>query len=467
LHFGGCGYNILDNNVDSEIGGMKILLIQPSEQMVTEKLKTKGSVMPSLGLLFLASSIRESMPGICIDVVDYEARNGEPEPDFSKYDIVGLTGTSVHMPHAISLAKRVRQSTSEACIVFGGPHATFCHQELLDRFPEIDAIVRGEGEIAFRNFISRYRGRLLLPTVEGISTRERHASDLAPIVSCIDELPEPAYDLVDFTRYRLSTHRRILPLPFATMLTSRGCPYSCIYCQTPKMFGPRLRYHSAEYMKHQLTALRKFGIRSVVLVDDTFTANRQHAVDYCESARHEGLEWMCNTRVECVDRSLLRIMKKSGCSVIFYGVESGSQETLTRLGRLTTKSRLHDVFEWTRQEGIRTVGTLMIGAPGDDSKKIEENIEFLKSLEPSYVYISIYNVTPGSSDFERASRQGRIRSKEGKIVDSIDWSDPSLYHGSPFGLPTVNESLNRYQLQIMQKYAYEQFYGPTGGTEYE
>lgn len=453
---------------DHEEQKMRILLVQPSERIVLGKRKAHGSIMPPLGLLTLGAVLRERFPDFTVHIADYEAKNSEPEPDFANYDIIGITGTTVHMPHAILLAKEIRQKNPGACILFGGPHATFCHQDLLKNMPELDAVVRGEGEITLCDFISQYRGLKDLPLIKGVSTRERLSKTLSPVVQDLDSLPDLAYDLVDVTKYQLSTHRRALPTPFASAITTRGCPYTCAYCQTPVMFGDRLRYRSPARGALEMRQLSvNYGIRSIVFWDDTFTANKDYTIRFCHSIGDLNLSWMCNTRVECVSRPLLRIMKESGCRIIFYGVESSQEDTLAYLRRTTNLSRVRDAFQWTHEEGIETVGTLMIGAPGDDFRRIEENIDFLKSLNPTYVYISIYNVIPGTDEFDRALREGRIRDREGDITDTIDWSDPTLFSGPPFGLPTVNENLNRFQLQQAQEYAYEQFYGPGRGAEYE
>ena len=440
---------------------MRVLLVQPSERLVVGKRKARGSIMPPLGLLALAAVVREALPKASVDIVDYEAKNDDPDPDFSTYDVVGLTGTTAHVPHIAQLLREIGQHNSKACVVLGGPHASFCDGQVLRQFTEDDAVVRGEGELSFPEFLRMYSRRDKLPAIAGISTRDGLSETLSPRVASLDDLPDPAYDLIDPSRYQLSTHRRDLPLPFASVITSRGCPFTCAYCQTPTMFGQSLRDQSPSRLARALRALKATqGIRSVVFWDDTFTFSAERTYAICRHIVDLSLQWMCNTRVECVSKELLAAMRAAGCKIIFYGVESAHRDTLTRLRRKTTVAQMSRAFQWSREVGIETVGTLMVGAPGDDFHRIEQSIDFLKSLKPNYAYISIYNVTPGAEEFKRVLDRGMI-------PEDINWADPTCFHGPPFGLPTANDKLNRIELQKAQKYAYDQFYGPGRANEYE
>lgn len=430
---------------------MKILFAQPSERLFIGKKKKHGSIMPPLGLLSLASEVEVKLPEIEIDIVDFEAKNGEPDPNYSDYDIVAITGTTVHMPHAFQISKEIRKKNEEACILIGGPHATFCHDQMLNSLPELDAVCRGEGEISLIEFIKKFKDRKDLPIVKGFSTRSQLSKDFSPIVKDLSSLSPVAYEKINIEKYQLSTHRN-LPLPFASIMTTRGCPFKCNYCQTPNMFGDKLRFRSPKLIADEIENLiDNHGLKSIVFWDDTFTANKKHTIELCRAIKGFDINWMCNTRVECVSPELLAEMKEAGCKIIFYGVESSHETTLKDFNRKMSLEDIKKAFNWTHEAGIETVGTLMIGAPNDTLMRIEQNIDFLKTITKK-VYISIYNVTPGANDFEKAQ-------KEGVIPKEIDWHIVGEYKDPPFGLPTVNQKLNRYELQEAQKYAYNSFYG--------
>lgn len=439
---------------------IRVLLIQPSQRIILGKKKKFGSIMPPLGLLQLAACIREWCNVLDVTIFDYEAASDKEHPNFSEYDIIGISGTSVHMPHACLLAKEIRKNNINACIIFGGPHATFDSSKLLEKIPEIDVVIVGEGEYSLTELINKYTSRENIPNIRGCITRTQKDFQLSQTVTNLDILPELAYDSININNYQLSTHRNHLPAPFVSLITSRGCPYSCDYCQTPKMFGNNMRYRAPELVFNELEKLKRSNnIESIVFWDDTFTANRLRTLNMCSYLKKLKVKWMCNTRVECVDKELLMAMKEAGCEIIFFGIESFDIETLEGLNRTSREERVKCALQLCKECGIRTVGSLMIGTPNDDLRRIDSNIEHLAELSPDDVYISIFNAVVGSKTYEWATKTG--------IIDDIDWTNPKRFRGSPFGLPTVNNILTRYQLQKAQKAAYQHFYGKGNEAQYE
>lgn len=439
---------------------IRVLLVQPSQKIILGKKKKFGSIMPPLGLLQLASCIRAWCNVLDVAIFDYEAASDNEQPNFGDYDIIGISGTSVHMPHAYVLAKEIRKKNFNACIVFGGPHATFDSNKLLDRIPEIDVVIIGEGEYSLTELINQYTNRDNIPNICGCITRVHNDFQFSQTVLDLDILPELAYDKINIINYQLSTHRNHLPSPFVSLMTSRGCPFSCDYCQTPNMFGSNMRYRSPELVYKELENLKTlYNVKSVVFWDDTFTANRLRTLNICNYLKKLNLKWMCNTRVECVDKELLEAMKEAGCEIIFFGIESFDDETLEELNRTSREECVKKALQLCKACEIRTVGSLMIGTPNDDLCSIDSNIEHLEELSPDDVYISIFNAVIGSKTYEWAIKTG--------IINSIDWTNPRRFRGSPFGLPTVNNILTRYQLQKAQKAAYQHFYGKGNETQYE
>ena len=438
---------------------MEILFVQPSERPLIKTRKIHGSITPPLGIMTLSSFLREKFPSVVVSIKDYEADNG-PKFNFKPYDIVCLTGTTVHMPHGYELIREIRHDNPNTTIIMGGPHATFCVDQLLNDLPGLDGVVKGEGEISIAKIVENFDGRNNLPIFDGFRTRTNKTNRMSKVIENIDELPIPAYDLINIERYQLSTHRRSLKKPFACLITTRGCPFSCAYCQTPNMFGSQIRYQSEDKVLNDIEYLIKMlNIRSIVFWDDTFTANQNRTYKICESIKHLGIEWMCNTRVETVDSSILEAMKESGCKIIFYGVESADEDTLKFLKRTKEPmlDKVRQAFKWSRDVGIETVATLMIGAPNDTHETIKRNLDFLIELNPTHVYFSVYNVTPGATEYKRAVKEGLVRDESNQTVKCPDWSNPRLFTGPPFGLPTVNKNLSRWDLQSALKYAYEKF----------
>lgn len=440
---------------------MKVLLIQPSQRIIVGKKKQNGSIMPPLGLLALAAVIRERCPGTSVNIYDYEVKNGDAGPDFKQYDVVGISGTSVHMPHANQLIHEIRTENKSACIIMGGPHATFAYESLLKDIPALDAAIRGEGELSLVHFLNQYKNRKDIPQFPGIVSRNTSNIRMSPIINNLDLLPEYAYDLININKYQLSTHRKALKPPFISYMTSRGCPFNCSYCQTPNMFGSHIRYRSANLVYNECIKIKaQTGYNSIVFWDDTFTSSRKYALELCKYLKTLHIKWMCNTRVDRVDKELLQCMKDSGCEIIFFGVESFNQKTLTYLKRTTNTNAVFNAFALCKEVGIQTVAALMIGTPHDTLDSIDNNVKELKALKPDNVYISIYNAVVGSEEYKRAIMAG-------DLDEQIDWLNPKSFVGPPFGLPTVNPRLNRYQLQIAQKSVYKEFYGKGNEVQYE
>lgn len=438
---------------------MKILFVQPSERPLIKTRKVNGSITPPLGIMTLAAFLRLKFPQVKVSIKDYEADNG-PNFDFKPFGIVCVTGTTVHMPHAYELVRQIRMENPEALIIIGGSHATFCYDQLLSDLPELDGVVRGEGEITISRIVKKFAGKNNLPIIEGFKSRSNSKNGMSKFIDNLDDLPIPAYDLINLNRYQLSTHRKSLKHPFACLMTARGCPFSCSYCQTPNMFGRHLRYQCAEKVLNDIEILISTKhVKSIVFWDDTFTANSKRTTEICDSIKHLGIEWMCNTRVEYIDVQLLQSMKESGCKIIFYGVESGNEDILKLLNRTKEPmlEKVRNAFKLTHDVGIETVATLMIGAPTDTEQTIKKSLDFLKELNPTHVYFSIYNVTPGAAEYKRAVKEGLIRDENNQPVKHPDWSNYRLFTGPPFGLPTVNKNLSRWDLQNALKYAYGLF----------
>ncbi len=440
---------------------MRILLLQPAQRIVVGKRKEHGSIMPPLGLLSIAAMIRQECPCAEVDFFDFEIADGVSFPDYGMYDIIGLSATSVHIPHTYILIQEIRSKNEDVCIIIGGPHATFAYMSLLNEIPELDAVIRGEGELSIPYLIKNYKNRKDLPEYPGIVTKKTRNIALSPIVHNLDEIPYLAYDLVNINKYQLSTHRKSLKPPFISYMTSRGCPFSCKYCQTPNMFGHKIRYRSPELVLDEFKILKqRFNYNSIVFWDDTFTSNREYTLRLCSCLKSLHVQWMCNTRVDRVDKELLTVMKNAGCEIIFFGVESFYKPTLKFLNRTTNEDTVIQAFSMCKEIGIQTVAALMIGTPSDNLDSINYNVDRLISLHPDNVYISIYNVTVGSEDYKRAIMSGDLE-------ENIDWKNPKSFCGPPYGLPTVNPNLNRYQLQTAQRSAYCEFYGRGNEKQYE
>lgn len=428
---------------------MKILLINPPQ--VTKY------PQPPLGLAIMAAVLENS--GYDVKILDLPAL-GLSEISFSgiiqgeKPDVVGITAMTPTINSAISIATKVKEVDASIMVILGGHHATILPEETLRSIPDIDIVVREEGEQTMLQLVKVLdEGSSNMEHVLGITYRNGsyvRSTPTRPILD-LDALPFPAFHLLPTGKYcphppfgRLS--------PFMPIITSRGCPYRCIFC-SKSVFGKKYRAHSRTYVVNEIQYLiEKFHVKEIKFYDDVFTMNKKRAIEICAELKERKIDipWTCETRVNLVDRKLLRIMKAAGCYAIAYGVESGNQGILNNLKKDITTEQALKAFELTHETGIETVAYFMIGSPGETPETIKETIEFARKLDPDFAQFSITTPYPGTELFDLVSREGWMPE---------EW-DKYVYAKLDAGLSTAFEieSFSRQELEAWNKKAYISFY---------
>jgi len=372
-----------------------------------------------------------------------------------KPDVVGVTAMTPTINSAVSMVERVKECDSNITVVLGGAHATILPEETLKSVPEIDVIVRGEGEQTILELVKVLeKNPDSLNQVLGITYRERgsvRSNPLGPPVSDLDMLPFPAFHLLPIGKYRLHPPfgRRTPVMP---IITSRGCPYRCIFC-SKAVFGKKYRSNSPAYIVDEIRFLNeKFGVKEIKFYDDVFTLDRKRVVALYMQLKEQGIDipWTCETRVNLVDSELLGVMKDAGCYMIEYGVESGNQRVLNSLKKDITLEQTIKAFELTHEAGIETVAYFMIGSPQETSETIQETVEFAKKLNPDFVQFSIATPYPGTELYSLALEDGQVSEKWDEYV----YAELKSVDNPGFGTKT----LSREELSVWNKKAYKSFY---------
>ena len=382
---------------------MNVLLINPYSA-------SPYPVLP-LGLAYIAAMLEQNR--ITVTVLDAWAERLNHE-EFSaallriRPDIIGITMTSTMAPAAMDLAT-LAKTAMNVPVVAGGPHASALPRECLAN-PAIDYVVIGEGEITFLNLVRALsNGHPDLASIKGIAYRlngEIIVNGPADLIADLNGLPMPARHLFPVNKYR--TH---LPYgrktPYMTMITSRGCPYNCIYC-SKSVFGDTYRALSPANVVRELKHLiETYKIREFRFYDDDFTLNVKRAGEICDEIVRQGikLDWSCTTRVDLVNDELLGKMKRAGCYTISYGVESGDPEVLKKANKGYTLADVEKAFRLTRKHGIRILAFFMLGLPGENEETIEKSIKLALKLDPDFVSWGIINLMPGSKMYQDFSHQ--------------------------------------------------------------
>lgn len=423
---------------------MRVLLIYPPGKT--------SFVTPPLGLMYLAASLKKA--GHEPAILDFLLNKFNKDLLFEKVKTAKLIGVSAVTPliaNAMKLANLIKERFPEKIIVFGGPHPTLLPEETLKTCENIDFIVKGEGETRINHLIDCLEGRKTKDNLDGIAFREDGAIVDLPQKECIEdlnELPPPARDSVSIETYSNFLESRWKPA--TTMLTSRGCPFLCIYCSKP-ISGNIFRARSPENVLREIEYLKeRYKIREIIFYDDSFTFDRQRIIEICRLLIEKKLniKWKCETRVNLVDQDLLQLMKKAGCYLIGYGIESGNQRILNILKKGIMLDSVKRAVELTKKTGIETLGYFMLGIPGESEKEIKETIEFAKNLNVDYAQFSIATAFPGTELYQIAKAENRVPK---------DWQD-SFY---ALGQTQKIISLCGLAPKTLQKYlkmAYRSFY---------
>lgn len=425
---------------------MRIALVNPPQ--------FSKYAQPPMGLATIAAVLeREGYQVSLLDANALKLKTEDIFPYVADADVVGLTAMTPTIGSAVSIAYHLKQAKPNLTIVLGGAHGTLLPEETLAGAPQVDVVVRGEGEQTIIDLLHTLENKQPLADVPGISYRKNGKTVSTPARLTdvdLDSLPFLAYHLLPWQRYKPHPpHGRALP--FAAIITSRGCPYKCSFCS--KVFGTKFRGQSPERVVEEVTYYReRFGIKELAFYDDVFTLNKNRAHAIADGILRKGLKiyWTCETRVNLVDRELLHHMKQAGCYAIAYGLESASQEILDTLTKDITLEQAEEAVRLTQEAGLQTIGYFMIGAPGEDADTIAKTIKFAKRLHLDFAQFAITTPFPGTELYNTYLKGGK---------ENIPWEN-FLYEGTGGKVTPVFESngLNRDDLQHWARTAYKQFY---------
>ncbi len=363
-------------------------------------------------------------------------------------DLVGVSLTTPLLASAVRISRAIKGLRPEAKIVFGGVHPSLFPEETA-RERSVDSVVFGEGERTIVELAAAVREGRDPDGVAGVAFRKgdgivRNAP--RPLTEDLDEFPPPAYDLLSLRRYfEPMTVRK----PFTTMITSRGCPHACIFCSSSAILGRRYRAQSPRRILEEVKLLvREHGIREIMFKESEFTLDRERAREFCGLLAREKLDvtWSCNGHVGNMSLPLLEDMRRAGCRLIQYGVESGDQAILDRLKKGTTIAEIRETFALTRRAGIRTVANVMIGNPGETREAILGTMALTRSIRADFANIQVLTPFPGTELHGMALKNGWF----------LEDADPDRLRTDTFAMNAT--SLSTEELKGMFKKAYRSFY---------
>ena len=422
---------------------MKILLLNPPSR----ELRHEEVVVPPLGLAYLASAAERE--GHAVKILDAFAEGMDwnefkEEIEEEKADLIGISGMT---PTIDSTLRAIGISRPHArYIVMGGPHLSVHKQDFFKSCPDLDFGIVGEGETSFSALLKRLAEGKDPWDVPGLVGPEKF-NPPGNFIADLDGISFPARHLLPnhSYRYALWPGKKV-----TTLITSRGCPYRCIFCDK-SIFGSKWRARGTENILDEIEQIVKdLRIPSIIIYDDLFTLDKQRVQEICQGILERGLrfEWKCEGRVDRVDGEMLGWMKKAGCSLIAYGVESGNEIGLDYLQKGITLPQIRQAFELTRKAGIRPMAYFILGIPVETFEQGLRTIEFAKELNPDYAQFSILSPYWGTKLYEEAKAKGWYAEVEANNPFDKDQKRPVL----------LSENWSAEALKEILRRAHREFY---------
>ncbi len=422
------------------------------QQPLSKKAAEKLGIFPSLPLLGLSAWVRQN--GFPVSFIDLHAQNLTPKEAESRVrdfdpQVVALTAKTLGWPAVIEIALMVRVTCPNALIVVGGPHLTLYAEESLS-WDCFDVAVIGDGEEPLLEICEAIECGADLSTIEGLAYRspsgEVRINPERKLSRDIDKYPMAAWDLIKLEDYHCLTLLR----PFATMSTTRGCPWHCGYCS--QVYSEKLRFRSPELVVDEMEYLsKKFGVREIVMFDETFTIGKKRMERFANEVlrRNVKVNFNIRARVDTVDKDVLTWLKAAGLRSIHMGVEAGTDRVLKIMNKQITRAQTQKAFRTAREVGIETRGYFMIGYYDASPEDIEETINFAASLGLDWASFSVATALPGTDLYTVSQERG--------YVEGDFWRKYTIDGGGR--IPQLEtETFTAEQLRAYRTKAYMKFY---------
>jgi len=398
---------------------VRILLLTPPVPSTLKRVL--GVSMPPLGLAYLAASAG----GHDVELIDPIAEELDLDSTMERIrrfqpQVVGISCTTPGIYGAYRVARGVKVWDPGVKVVLGGPHATFTARECLKECPELDVVVRGEADESFPRLLDAIERGRGMEDISGLTYRRggvvRETSP-GPPVSDLDSLPHPRYGLLPMEKYELDG------IQYSALMTSRGCPFKCVYCSSSQLCGKMWRGHSPKRVVEDMRILAEdFGVHEIELLDDTFTLNRGRALEVCRLLRAEGLDvfWSCSSRVDTIDSQLAHEMSRAGCHTVYFGVESGDEDVLRSTGKGISLDGAVRAVSVAKEAGLHTVCSFILGLPQDTLQTVRRTIDFARRIGTDFAQFTQCTPFPGTKIYEVARKRGWLLTTDWSRYTTLD-----------------------------------------------
>lgn len=427
---------------------LRVCLVRPPAITAPRSLSYYGAV-PDLGLAYVAAAARAAghhvrvidAPGLAIEqrwawsngLCGQGLTIGEiAERVPFDVDVVGIAHMFLHeWPMLRALVAAIRAARPHALVIAGGENASAMWELLLDSTPGLDAVIRGEGELALQHLLEHVSAGRPLDEVPSLALRvhgRAHATARVPRIGDLDAWPEPAWDLFPVEAYldrRLGSGvdlGRAMPI-----LTSRGCPYQCTFCSSPQMWTTRYVRRDPERVLDEVAQLqRRYAVDNFNINDLTALLTKEWILALCDAIERRGMKltWQLpsGTRSEAIDREAADRMVAAGCRNFCYAPESGSVRELARMRKRVVPERLLSSLEGAVGAGMVTHASIIIGTPGQRARDVVDTARFIAAMAHAGLHtlsVIVFAPYPGSAQYDELRARGRLQHDEAWAYGSL------------------------------------------------
>jgi radical SAM superfamily enzyme YgiQ (UPF0313 family) len=440
---------------------MKVLLINPpAENLVKtfapDSLTEEIGFYPPMGLLYIATNaLRTHGDRFHIEVLDTQVERMS-YPQIKKYveeqkpDILGISCMTFLLIDALKVVRIAKEVNPKIHVTIGGTHPTIYPEEMLSQ-PEIDSIVMGEGEFTFSDLLEALDDGRSLAGIPGVGYKDEEnlkINSRRDFIQDLDSLPFPDRDLLPYRKYYnvLGKGKEIM----TSLLTSRGCPFNCVFCTVKD--GKVCRVRSPENVVEEIEVCYAKGITDFDIIDDTFVINKKRVMAIADLILSKNLKITMDlrARVDIVDQEVLDKLAEAGCTRIRFGVESGNSKVLENLRKGITVNQAREALKMAKKAKIVTFAYFMLGSPGETEREMEESIELAKELNPDFVQFLITTPFPATELYDLGIEKG--------ILDRDFWREFSAYPHGDFIAQWWTEYFSPEDLEKWQRKAHLRFY---------
>ncbi|MCW4004991.1 MAG: B12-binding domain-containing radical SAM protein [Candidatus Bathyarchaeota archaeon] len=374
-----------------------------------------GRKFPPLGLSYVAGAVEKA--GFEVQMLDNYLQK-KPIEEVKQLikklnpEIVGMTCSSATYHKCVETAAAIKEVAPSCKVVVGGWHPSYMPDSMLAH-PEIDYVIMGEGEramVELATYVLEGEKNMVLGAIGGLAYRfgDKILKNPPKFISNLDELPFPARHLLPMHLYdRTMEFLDVEPVDIMSII--RGCPFNCAFCETRKMWGPSCRFFSPQRVLDEINYMvNKHGSKGIYFINDNFTIRKKETLQLCNLMKQENLDlqWICDTRVDMINRELLGSMREAGCKTIWFGVESGAPHILKKLNKNISLEQTEKTFKLVRQEGIQIACSFILGIPGETLADMEATFKFAKKLDPDLCQFNVFIAYPDSLLYEEILQSG-------------------------------------------------------------